>query len=127
MAVSVQLERLLSEVPTGMFQRTCPSRTLLDHVTSKWGVLILAALSEGTMRWSELRRRVEGVSEKMLAQTLQTLERDTLVERIARPVIPPHVDYSLTPLGQELVERMLPLLDWVSSNAEAIVSASRQA
>lgn len=110
-----------------MFQRACPSRTLLDHVTSKWGVLILAALSEGTMRWSELRRRVEGVSEKMLAQTLQTLERDTLVERVARPVIPPHVDYSLTPLGDELVERMLPLLDWVSSNAEAIVSASRQA
>ena len=64
----------------GVFPAGCPSRTLLDDVTSKWGVLILIALSEGSQRWSELRRRAEGISEKMLAQTLKTLERDGLVQ-----------------------------------------------
>ena len=108
--------------PDGVFPANCPSRTVLDHVTSKWGVLVLVALAEGTKRWSELRRCVEGVSEKMLAQTLQTLERDGLVIRDARPVIPPHVDYRLSPLGAELVDRLLPLMEWILANAETIVS-----
>jgi DNA-binding HxlR family transcriptional regulator len=69
----------------GIFPAGCPSRTVLDHVTSKWGVLILVALSEGPQRWSELRRRAEGISEKMLAQTLKTLEADGLVHRDAQP------------------------------------------
>ena len=69
---------------------------LLDHITSRWGVLILVALSSGTMRWGELRRWARGISEKMLAQTLRTLEADGLVLREQRPVVPPHVDYSLT-------------------------------
>ncbi len=104
------------------FPSACPSRTVLDHVMSKWGLLLLLALSGGTKRWSELRRTVEGVSEKMLAQTLQTLERDGLVRRDARPVIPPHVDYRLTALGHELVQRLHPLMDWILVNADAIVS-----
>ena len=94
---------------------------LLDHVTSKWGVLLLVSLAEGPMRWSELRRRAEGISEKMLAQTLKTLERDGLVHRDAQPVIPPRVDYSLTPLGEELVALMLPLFAWVAEHADEIV------
>ena len=110
------------EVSAIRFPSACPSRTVLDHVTSKWGVLVLVALAEGTKRWSELRRCVEGVSEKMLAQTLQTLERDGLVIRVAHPVIPPHVDYRLSPLGAELVERLMPLMEWVLANAETIVS-----
>ncbi|HEY1156918.1 MAG TPA: helix-turn-helix domain-containing protein, partial [Arthrobacter sp.] len=73
----------------GVFPAGCPSRTVLDHITSKWGVLVLVALSEGEQRWSDLRRRAEGISEKMLAQTLKTLERDGLVSRTAQPVIPP--------------------------------------
>src|SRR5690242_11075247 len=77
----------------------CPSRLILEHITSRWGVLVLATLLERPYRFSELRRTVGGVSEKMLAQTLQTLERDGFVHREARPVIPPHVEYSLTPLG----------------------------
>ena len=100
-----------------VFDPNCPSRELLDHVTSRWGVLILVALSGGTMRWSELRRWVKGVTEKMLAQTLRTLEADGLVLRDAHPVVPPRVDYSLTERGRELVALLLPLVDWITANA----------
>lgn len=105
-----------------MFTDGCPTRVVLDHVTSKWGVLVLAALADGTLRWGELRRRVDGISEKMLASTLKTLERDGIVERVAHPVIPPHVDYSLTDRGRGLMAAMSPLLLWVAAHAEEIVS-----
>ena len=110
---------------SGIFPAGCPSRTVLDHVTSKWGVLILVALSEGPQRWSELRRRAEGISEKMLAQTLKTLEADGFVRRDAQPVIPPRVDYSLTGRGEELAALLLPLVAWVAEHAEAIVNQPR--
>jgi len=106
----------------GVFPAGCPSRTLLDHITSKWGVLILIALSEGDQRWSDLRRRAEGISEKMLAQTLKTLERDGLVSRRAQPVIPPRVDYSLTERGYELSALLVPLVAWAFDNAEEIIN-----
>ena len=115
----LSLERIL---PGGVLPAACPSRTLLDHVTSRWGVLVLVALDAGEQRWSELHRRVQGVSEKMLAQTLRTLEADGLVVRTARPVVPPHVEYRLSPLGADLVERLLPLLEWTVRHAEAVVS-----
>ena len=105
----------------GVFPAGCPSRTVLDHITSKWGVLILLALSEGEQRWSDLRRRAEGVSEKMLAQTLKTLERDGLVTRTAQPVIPPRVDYSLTGRGYELSALLVPLVAWAFENADDII------
>src|SRR6478752_690310 len=107
----------------GVLPAACPSRVVIDHVTSKWGVLLLLALSERTMRWGELRRVVEGISEKMLAQTLRTLEGDGIVLREVTPSVPPRVDYSLTERGEALVERLLPLLDWVADNSEAIVGA----
>ena len=107
-----------------VFAAACPSRVVLDHVTSKWGVLVLVALADGPQRWSELRRRAEGVSEKMLAQTLRTLEADGLVHRNAQPVIPPRVDYSLTPRGRELVALLLPLFGWVVANADDIVGGA---
>jgi DNA-binding HxlR family transcriptional regulator len=106
----------------GVFPAGCPSRTVLDHITSKWGVLILLALSEGEQRWSDLRRRAEGISEKMLAQTLKTLERDGLVTRTAQPVIPPRVDYSLTERGYELSALLVPLVEWAFENADDIVN-----
>ena len=99
------------------FPPDCPTRVLLDHITSRWGVLILVALSSGTMRWGELRRWAQGISEKMLAQTLRTLEADGLVLREQRPVIPPHVDYSLTARGRELTALLLPLVEWAIENA----------
>ncbi|MCV2395392.1 helix-turn-helix transcriptional regulator [Actinotalea sp. M2MS4P-6] len=115
----VHLEDLLDD---GRLSAACPTRVVLDHVTSKWGVLLLLALSEGSQRWSELRRTVEGISEKMLAQTLRTLEVDGLVERTVAATIPPRVDYSLTPLGRELVAHLLPLMGWISANAEEMLA-----
>jgi DNA-binding HxlR family transcriptional regulator len=97
---------------------------VLDHVTSKWGVLVIVVLSEGTLRWGELRRRAEGISEKMLAQTLKILEHDGLVHRDARPVIPPHVEYRLTGRGRELAALLLPLVDWAVTNADEILARS---
>lgn len=107
-----------------VFAANCPSRTVLDHVTSKWGVLVLASLSQGQQRWSELRRRAEGISEKMLAQTLKILEKDGLVRRDAQPVIPPRVDYSLTDRGQELAALLVPLVAWSFEHADEIVGSA---
>jgi len=81
----------------------CPSRTLLSHATSKWGVLVLLALQDGTMRFSALRRRIEGVSERMLAQTLRDLEGDGFIDRKALDVVPPHVEYSTRANGVVLL------------------------
>lgn len=114
-----------AHLPTGLadgvFPAGCPSRLVLDHITSKWGVLILLALSEGEQRWGELRRRAEGISEKMLAQTLKTLERDGLVLRKAQAIIPPRVDYSLTERGYELTGLLVPLVTWAYNNADDIL------
>jgi DNA-binding HxlR family transcriptional regulator len=124
MQVSDQTRRgLWTYFPDHVFAANCPTRVVLDHITSKWGVLILLALSSGTLRWGELRRQAQGISEKMLAQTLRTLESDGLVHREARPVIPPHVDYSLTSRGEELVELLLPLMEWIAANATDILGA----
>ncbi len=121
MSVSSQVSVFDELFPVGSFSPACPTRTVMDHVTGKWGVLVLAALTDRTMRWGELRRCVEGISEKMLAQTLKILEKDGLVRRDARPVIPPHVEYSLTPRGDELVALLHPLLRWIAANAEVIL------
>ncbi|WP_175407667.1 helix-turn-helix domain-containing protein [Streptomyces sp. TRM64462] len=103
----------------------CPSRLVLEHVTSRWGVLVLAALLERTHRFSELRRAIGGVSEKMLTQTLQTLERDGFVHRDAHPVIPPRVDYSLTDLGREAAEQVWALARWSERSVGAVEEARR--
>ncbi|HEY3437447.1 MAG TPA: helix-turn-helix domain-containing protein [Actinotalea sp.] len=121
MTVSTQVTLPIDLMPDGVLASACPSRVVLDHVTSKWGVLVLVALSRSTLRWGELRRAVEGISEKMLAQTLRTLEADGIVHREAAPTIPPRVDYSLTERGRELNERLLPLMEWILVNADAIV------
>jgi DNA-binding HxlR family transcriptional regulator len=89
-------------------------------------VLVLAALADGTLRWGELRRAVDGISEKMLAATLRTFEADGLVHRVAYPEVPPRVEYSLTKRGRELGEAMSPLLTWVVANADAVVSGAQR-
>ena len=95
----------------------CPSRDVLKHLTSRWGVLALVALQNGgTHRFGELRRAIGGVSERMLAHTLQLLEGDGMVERIAYPVVPPHVEYRLTPLGKEAATRLRGLADWIEGS-----------
>ena len=103
----------------------CPSRHVLGHITSRWGVLVLVVLLDGTHRFSELRRAVGGVSEKMLAQTLDALAYDGLVLRVAKQVVPPHVEYSLTPLGREAAERLEVLVDWIEDNFPLIQQAQQ--
>ncbi|MFD8740494.1 winged helix-turn-helix transcriptional regulator [Streptomyces sp. NPDC059618] len=105
----------------------CPYRLVLEHVTSRWGVLVLIELLERSYRFGELRRAVgrvgRAVSEKMLTQTLQTLERDGLVHRDAKPVIPPRVDYSLTDLGREAAEQVRSLALWTSERMADVEKA----
>ncbi|WP_409516343.1 winged helix-turn-helix transcriptional regulator [Atlantibacter sp.] len=108
-----------------LFAEQCPSRDVLKHVTSRWGVLILVALRDGTHRFSDLRRKMGGVSEKMLAQTLQWLEQDGFVNRVSYPVVPPHVEYSLTPLGEQVSEKVAALADWIEINLPQVM-ASRE-
>jgi DNA-binding HxlR family transcriptional regulator len=108
-----------------LFSEKCPSREVLKHVTSRWGVLLLVALLGGTHRFSELRRKVNGISEKMLAQTLQWLEGDGFVERISYPVVPPHVEYRLTPLGEEIGEKVEALADWIEVKLPEILAAQK--
>lgn len=108
-----------------VFARACGSREALQNVTGRWGALALGALSEGTYRFNELRRRVDGVSERMLAQTLQALERDGLVSRTVVQAIPPRVEYSLTPLGVRVAATLVELIRILESGIEEI-SAARE-
>ena len=108
-----------------VFAAQCPSREVLKHVTSRWGVLVLVALLGGTHRFSDLRRKIGGVSERMLSQTLQWLEQDGFVLRTSYPVVPPHVEYSLTPLGQEVGLRVEALADWIQEKLPNILAAQQ--
>lgn len=101
------------ELIPSVFARDCASRGVLADVTGRWGGLALAALHEGAFRFNALRRRVDGVSEKMLAQTLQALERDGLVLREVQATIPPRVEYSLTPLGEKVAAKFVELIELV--------------
>lgn len=104
-----------------LFASPCPSREVLKHVCSRWGVLILIALRGGTHRFSELRKKMGGVSEKMLAQSLRSLTEDGFVLRVSYPVVPPFVEYSLTPLGEEVAERVASLADWIELNLPRVM------
>ena len=106
-----------------LFNIACPSRDVLKHLTSRWGVLVLLALFDGTLRFAEVRRKVGGVSEKMLSQTLQQLEADGFVDRRAYPVVPPHVEYTLTDLGREAATHVRALADWIEVNMPRISEA----
>jgi DNA-binding HxlR family transcriptional regulator len=113
------------ELVSTVFARDCVSRATLEDIASKWGILALLALSEGDYRFNALRRRVEGVSEKMLSQTLQTLERDGMVSREVHSAIPPRVEYSLTPLGTDVAERLRGLADLLEGSVDTL-NAARQ-
>lgn len=115
---------LLNRMRRGeLLAEACPSREVLKHITSRWGVLVLLVLETRVHRFSELRRAIGGVSERMLAQTLQWLESDGLVDRIAFEVVPPHVEYRLTPLGREAAEKVRELADWIEDNLPRILQA----
>lgn len=109
------------------FSALCPSRRLLDTIGDKWASLVIAALGvEGPMRYTELSRRIEGVSQKMLTQTLRSLERDGLVLRTVTPSVPVRTDYELTPLGQSLLEPICHLKAWAEEHLPE-VDAAREA
>lgn len=110
-------------LPYDVFSKGCPSRGTLEHVTGRWGALTLGALHEGSLRFNELRRRVDGVSEKMLSQTLHALERDGLVHREAQPTNPPRVDYELTALGHEVTARLLELIRHLEGRMGDVLAA----
>src|SRR5664279_1509604 len=106
-----------------VFSRDCPSRHILEDVASKWGILALLALGEGDYRFNALRRRVEGVSEKMLSQTLHTLERDGMITRRVLSTIPPRVEYSLTELGTRVADTLRGLADLLEGSVEQVMAA----
>jgi DNA-binding HxlR family transcriptional regulator len=106
-----------------VFARACPSRRTLENVTGKWGTLALVALAEGAYRFNALRRRVDGISEKMLAQTLHALERDGLVTRDVQATIPPRVAYDLTPLGRRVATKLRELIDLVEDEMPTVLAA----
>lgn len=101
----------------------CPSREVLKDITSLWGVLILVALRAGTHRYSQLRKKAPGVSEKMLSQTLRVLESDGFITRTSYDVVPPHVVYDLTALGQSASDELSNLVAWIEKNLPEIIAA----
>jgi DNA-binding HxlR family transcriptional regulator len=102
---------------------SCVSRAVLLHLASKWGALVLRTLTRGEQRYSEIRWAIEGISEKMLAQTLRDLEGDGLISRTSYPVVPPHVVYSLTPLGEECATHVATLLAWIETHVSELRKA----
>lgn len=105
-----------SDVMGQVLSSTCPSRILLEHLANKWSILVLHCLTEGVHRFKDLRVRIEGVSEKMLAQTLKILEQDGLLLRTVYPEVPPRVEYQLTMMGAQVAEKVKVLLDWLERN-----------
>lgn len=105
------------------FNSECPVREVLDHITSRWSILLLTALTHGPLRFSELHQMTDGISEKMLSQTLRTLIRDGLVSRTEEPTTPPRITYTLTPLGQGLTDSLHPFLDWMYRHTAEVVQA----
>jgi len=101
----------------------CEVRQILDRIAGKWSLLTVALLAGGALRFTELKRRIDGISQRMLTVTLRQLERDGLVERTVHPVVPPRVDYELTPLGATLLDTIEPLVTWTEANQRTIAAA----
>ena len=103
----------------------CPSRAIMQHLTNRWGTLVMIVLrGGGGKRFGVLRKEIEGISERMLAQTLQQLERDGMVRRRDFQTVPPHVEYSLTPHGEQAAAKLADLVDWLEGNLDAILAAA---
>ena len=113
----------LSGVKPNVLSQDCESRQALDRIADKWTCLIVYALLDGPRRHGELRRMIEGISQKMLTQTLRSMEADGLVERDVVEVIPPHVEYSLTPLGQTLSEPLVAICRWAMEHLPELQAA----
>lgn len=106
-----------------VYSQNCPTRLVLDHIADKWATLILWRISDGPIRFNELRRKVEGISTKVLSQSLKELERDGLVVRRAFATVPVTVEYSITALGGTLAEKMATVTQWAEQNIEQVLEA----
>jgi DNA-binding HxlR family transcriptional regulator len=106
-----------------MMNAACPTRQVLDRIADKWTMLVIVALEHGTLRFSELRRSIDGISQKMLTQTLRALERDGIVEREVIPTVPVTVRYTLTPLGHSLASVVTVVREWAYANMDDIEAA----
>jgi DNA-binding HxlR family transcriptional regulator len=101
----------------------CEVRQILDRIADKWSLLVMALLDERSMRFMELRRQIDGISQRMLTTTLRQLERDGIVKRTVTPLVPPRVDYALTPLGESLHDTVRTLIPWTETHRHEIVAA----
>ena len=108
------------------YAQTCPTRMVLDRIGDKWAVLVLGLLGEGPVRFNQLRRHIEGISQKMLSQTLKSLERDGLVSRRAIPTVPVTVEYAITPLGETLSATVDNLRVWAETHMDQVLLSQRQ-
>lgn len=106
-----------------VYSSECPTRQVLDRIGDKWTALIMGLLERRTMRFSELQHAIGGISQKMLTQTLRSLERDGLVNRQIYAEVPPRVEYSLTPLGETLVKPLAAIRDWAETHIESVAIA----
>jgi DNA-binding HxlR family transcriptional regulator len=111
--------------PYSVYSENCPTRLVLDRLADKWVALILRRLAQGPMRFNAMRREIEGVSQKVLSQTLKRLERDGLIARQAFPTVPVTVEYSITPLGQTLAETVAALALWAETHIESVIASQR--
>ncbi|WP_280242252.1 winged helix-turn-helix transcriptional regulator [Nocardia abscessus] len=116
-----------SGLPADVYSAKCPTREVLDHIAGKWTVLIIDALADGTMRYTDLRHRIDGISQKMLTQTLRQLETDGFITRTVHPTVPPRVEYTLTELGHSLRTPIAALREWIETNINRIEAARRAA
>lgn len=119
-------EQTFEELAFDVFAKRCPSRPVLEHLTGRWGTLAILGLRSGPTRFNELRRRVDGVSEKMLSQTLQALERDGFVTRTVLSAIPPRVEYALTPLGEQVTARLAEVVHYLEASMDEIRAAQQR-
>jgi DNA-binding HxlR family transcriptional regulator len=110
-------------VNVDVYAKDCPSRQVLDRIGDTWSVLIVGSLAGGSRRYTELARRIEGISPKMLTQTLRALERDGLISRTVHAVVPPRVDYALTPLGHSLLDLVAALEAWAAGHIDDVLDA----
>lgn len=109
-----------------VFNVECPTRMVLDRIADKWALLALRLLSDKTIRFNELRRSIEGISQKVLSQTLKKLERDGLITRKAFATVPVTVEYAITPLGKTLTALATPISAWAESNIDAVLAAQKK-
>ena len=122
----VSIKSQCAQMTPNAFSEHCPTRRVLNRIADKWTVLVMILLKDEKKRFSELKREIEGISQKMLTQTLRGLERDGLISRTVYPTVPPHVEYALTPLGHTLKDLLYTIKTWSEANMDAVLKAQRQ-